>query len=209
MSWVLVAAVAPVVVGAFVSARARRLGPGLTLQALGLVAFGVVGGWTLVTGDALGAGFTSSFAPRLGVDPLSGTFLLILALVGAPALVYATTYLHPTPTGRATAALCGPFVLALAGVTLARDPLTFLLCWELMTLVPAAIILVERHDEAARTAVVRLRRDHASRWRRGLGRRPAARAARSDRRLRRSPRGGAADRWSRSRRSSGSARRPA
>ena len=41
-------------------------------------------------------------------------------------------------------------MLALAGVLLARDPLTFLTCWELMTLVPAAIILVGRHDEAAR-----------------------------------------------------------
>ena len=44
--------------------------------------------------------------------------------------------------------------LALALVLCARDPLTFLAGWELMTLVPAAIILVARSDdERARRAV--------------------------------------------------------
>ena len=41
----------------------------------------------------------------------------------------------------------------LALVLCARDPLTFLAAWELMTLVPAAIILVGRHDREARNSV--------------------------------------------------------
>jgi hydrogenase-4 component B len=38
-------------------------------------------------------------------------------------------------------------------VLVARDPLTFLVAWEAMTLVPAAVILVARADEPARRAV--------------------------------------------------------
>ena len=46
------------------------------------------------------------------------------------------------------------FLLALAAVLCARDPLTFLLGWELMTLVPAAMILVARGaDRKARRTV--------------------------------------------------------
>ena len=45
------------------------------------------------------------------------------------------------------------FVLTLAEVLCARDPLTFLAGWELMTLLPAALILVGRSDETARRSV--------------------------------------------------------
>jgi hydrogenase-4 component B len=150
MSWLLAAGAGLIGLGALLPALSRRIAAGLWLQAVGAVLLGAVGTWALVSGSTVGSAFTSSFTPQLGVDPLSGTFLLILGLVAAPALIYATGYLSPTPAGRTTAALCGPFVLALAGVLVARDPLTFLTCWELMTLVPAAIILVGRHDEAAR-----------------------------------------------------------
>ena len=45
-------------------------------------------------------------------------------------------------------------MLALAGVFCARDPLTFLTGWELMTLIPAAVILVARDaDRLARRTV--------------------------------------------------------
>ena len=42
------------------------------------------------------------------------------------------------------ALLTGLFLLALAALFCARDPLTFLAAWELMTLLPAAVILVAR-----------------------------------------------------------------
>ena len=72
---------------------------------------------------------------------------------------------------------CGPghgcprrgFPFALVGVVCARDALSFLFFWELMTLVPAAIILVGSSTEAARHASY-LRRDHASRRRGDLDR---------------------------------------
>jgi hydrogenase-4 component B len=50
-------------------------------------------------------------------------------------------------------ALFGLFLVALAGVVTARDPSSFLACWELMTLVPAAAILVLRSDAGVRHAV--------------------------------------------------------
>ena len=65
-------------------------------------------------------------------------------MIAAPALVFSLRYLEQTRRGRATAALTAAFVLALATVFCSRDPLTFLAGWELMTLIPAAVILVAR-----------------------------------------------------------------
>ena len=56
--------------------------------------------------------------------------------------------------GRAIAALTAVFVLVLAAVLCARDPLSFLLGWELMTLLPAAVILVAHGATRASRHVV-------------------------------------------------------
>ncbi len=61
------------------------------MQAAGAAGVGVAGFWALASGDTLGAGFTSSFDPRFGVDGLSGLFLGTLGLIAAPALVFS----HP------------------------------------------------------------------------------------------------------------------
>ena len=103
----------------------------------------------------LGAGFASSFDPRFGVDGLSGLFLGTLGLIAAPALVFSLRYLEPDSKGtgglrRSPRA----FVLALALVVCARDPLSFLTGWELMTLLSAGVILVARRaDRLSRQTV--------------------------------------------------------
>ncbi len=56
-------------------------------------------------------------------------------------------------TRRAVAGLSGVFCLALVGLVAARDVATFLAFWELMTLLPASVILVVRQDERARRDV--------------------------------------------------------
>jgi hydrogenase-4 component B len=122
---------------------------GLLLQAVGAAVIAIAGFLALADHATAGAAFTSAFEPRLGSDPLSGLFLGSLGLVGATALVFASRYLPPTGAGRATGALTAAFVLALALVLCARDPLTLLAGWELMSLVPAAIILVTRGAERA------------------------------------------------------------
>jgi hydrogenase-4 component B len=115
---------------------------------------GVAGFWALGSGDTLGTGFASTFDPRLGVDGLSGLFLGTLGLITAPAVVFSLRYLEPTRRGRTTAALTAAFFLALALVVCARDPLTFLTGWELMTLLSATVILVARRaDRLSRQTV--------------------------------------------------------
>ena len=84
---------------------------------------------------------------------MTAFFLGTLGLVAAPTLAFASRYFDSGPKGRITAALTGVFVLTLAEVLCARDPMTFLAGWELMTLLPAALILVGRSDEPARRSV--------------------------------------------------------
>jgi hydrogenase-4 component B len=140
--------------GGALSLWRRAFSAGLWLQATGAAGVSVAGFWALGAQVALGDGFSSSFVPRFGVDGLSGLFLGILGLIAAPALVFSVGYVRPSPHGRAVAALTALFVLALALVLCARDPLTFLAGWESMTLIPAVVILVSRGaDRRARKTV--------------------------------------------------------
>jgi hydrogenase-4 component B len=143
----LVTALSAVAIGAILAPGRRMLEAALWTQAAGAAGVGVAGFWALASGDTLGAEFTSSFDPRLGVDGLSGLFLGTLGLIAAPALVFSLRYLEPTRRGRVTAALTACFFLALALVVCARDPLTFLTGWELMTLLSATVILVARRGD--------------------------------------------------------------
>jgi hydrogenase-4 component B len=139
--------------GGVLGAVAGRLALGLWLQAAGMLAIGAAGMWALFADDTWGSSFTSDLRPSVGIDGLSGVFLATLALVACPALVFASSYVARTTAGRTTASLTAAFLLALIGVLCARDALSFLFCWELMTLVPAAIILVGTATESARHAV--------------------------------------------------------
>ena len=151
---VLVAGLAAIALGGVLVAARATYRAGVAVQTAGAIGIGVAGFWILAAGDVLGDAFTSAFEPRFGVDGLSGLFLGALGLVAAPALVFSARYLESTVRGRLVAALTAAFVLALAFVLCARDPLTFLVGWELMTLLPAAVILVARAaDRQAREAV--------------------------------------------------------
>ncbi len=133
--------------------RSRTFSVAIAVQAAGCALIAVGGFWMLLSGDTAGASFASAVEPRLGVDPLSGLFLGVLGTVGAATGAYSLRYLPRTAKGRAIAALTALFILVQALVLVARDPLTFLLGWEAMTLVPAAVILVARSDRVARHAV--------------------------------------------------------
>ncbi len=140
--------------GGALAAVHRTFRTGLALQAAGAALLAVAGFATLGAGETVGAAFTSELDPRLGVDALSGFFLGTLGAVAVPALVFATRYLEPSRRDRAVAALTAPFVLALALVVCARDPLTFLAGWELMTLLPAAVILTAQGADRVSRQVV-------------------------------------------------------
>ncbi|HZL48092.1 MAG TPA: proton-conducting transporter membrane subunit [Solirubrobacteraceae bacterium] len=125
----------------------------LALQAVGMGAVGVSGAAILFGAPSLGVRFRSSFSPAFGVDRLSGFFLVVLALIAVPAAIYARDALRDVRHPRAVAALSGVFCAALVGLVAARDVATFLGFWELMTLLPASVILVVRQDERARRDV--------------------------------------------------------
>ena len=122
---------------------------GLWLQASGSVAVAVAGFWILGSDATLGDPFTSEFHLRVGVDGLSGFFLGMLGLVAAASLVFSIRYLTPTAAGRAIAALMAAFLLAMVEVV-GRDPVTLLAGWELMTILPAAVILIARGTRIGR-----------------------------------------------------------
>jgi hydrogenase-4 component B len=149
----LVGAAALLAAGGAVPALSRHVRLGLLLQAGACALAGAAGALLTWRGGTVGAAFTDAISPRLGADRLSGFFLLTLGIVATPVLVFASGYLAGDRRGRAVAALTAPFVAALALVLCARDVLLFLAAFELMTIVPAAIILVWRPDEAARRTV--------------------------------------------------------
>ena len=141
---ILVLGLGAVALGGALCAARRAFAAGLVVQAAGAALVAVSGFWALAAGDVLGAPFTSAFVPRVGVDGLSTLFLGTLGLIAAPALVFSIRYLKPSSTGRAVGVLTACFVLALALVVCARDPLMFLFGWELMTILSAVVILVAR-----------------------------------------------------------------
>jgi hydrogenase-4 component B len=150
----LIAGLSAIAVGGALVVRRASFQAGVLVQAAGAVGVGLAGFWTLGSETTLGADFASSLDPRFGVDGLSGLFLGTLGLVAAPALVFSLRYVQPTRGGRAVAALTAAFVLALALVVCARDPLSFLAGWELMTLLSATVILVARRaDQPSRQTV--------------------------------------------------------
>lgn len=153
LDWGAIAGIAALTCGGLIAATGRGLRAGLGVQAAGMALLGVVGVAVLTGGDVLGAAFRSTLGPAFGLDPLSGFFLAVLALTSVPTLAFARDYLPASKGARSVGALTAAFLLSLVGVLAARDVIGFLGFWELMTLVPAAAILVGRRDQAVRSAV--------------------------------------------------------
>ena len=155
MSWVAAVALvgAGCVAAGGVLGAARACAFGLGAQAVGVLLLGVAGFVVLADGAPVGAGFRSGVDPAFGLDALSGFFLVVLCVIALPALAFARDALCESPGGGALTALTAGFLLAMAGLLAARDVTTFLACWELMTLLPAAAILVARRDAEVRGAV--------------------------------------------------------
>ena len=139
--------------GSLVPLHRHGIRLGLALQSGGVAILGVAGAVALFEPARAGGAFRSTIEPAFGIDPLTGFFLLALGLVAAPAMVFADGYLAGHREARPVAVLGGVFLLSLAGVVCARDIVTFLVFWELMTLIPAAAILVGRRDRKVRRDV--------------------------------------------------------
>ncbi len=152
LNWVALAGVTTLASGGLLASMKRRLRSGLAVQVAGMALLGVVGVAVLIDGEVLGASFRNTIGLAFGLDPLSGFFLAVLALTAVPTLVFARDYLPASPGARAIGALMSAFLLTLVGVLAARSVTGFLAFWELMTLVPAAAMLVARRDATVRSA---------------------------------------------------------
>lgn len=141
------------VLGAVIAWRRSWVTGALTVQIAGAACMAGGAIAILVTGNSIGESFHNSLSPAFGVDGLSAFFIAVIALTSIPALIYATDTLPQNEHARPLTILSAFFLLALIGVLAARDALSFLAFWELMTVIPAAAILVARPDAEARRAV--------------------------------------------------------
>ena len=144
---------ATLALGGVLAAGRGRVRMGLVVQVVGIALLGFAGVFVLTSGGAVGSPFSSALAPAFGVDGLSGFFFAVLALTAVPTLVYARDYLPGSSGERAVGTLMAAFLLALVGVLAARNVVSFLFFWELMTFVPAAAILVSKREAPVRAAV--------------------------------------------------------
>ncbi|HEU4702455.1 MAG TPA: proton-conducting transporter membrane subunit, partial [Conexibacter sp.] len=153
MSALLLAGAALVALGGGACLVRGRLALGLGVQLAGVLLIAAGASVVLADGTAVGAGFHSALTPALGLDRLSAFFVLVVALAAVPALLCARDALWEESRGGTLGALTAGFVMVLVAVPAARDAVTFLAGWELMTLLPAAAILCARRDRPARRAV--------------------------------------------------------
>lgn len=151
---IAVAGAVLLLLGALAALAPRALTATLALQAVGTALLGVAGGIALVERETAGSPWRNDVHLAFGIDGLSGFFLLALALTGVPALLFARGYLAGSRHARPVAAATGLFLAVLAGVLTARDLVSFLGLWELMTLVPAAAILIVRRERRVRHTVL-------------------------------------------------------
>ena len=128
------------------------------IQACGTCALLVAGFYSFVATRSVGARFTSNLHPQVGLDPLSGFFLALLGIVAMPVLVFSTGYFDSSTRSRLLAWLSSLFLLAMVLLLCARDPTLLLGGWEMMTLIPAVMILVAhpREPKASRAVWIYL-----------------------------------------------------
>jgi hydrogenase-4 component B len=153
---ILVAIGTVVVTGvlALVLVRAPRLAA--AIAALGALAGGTLGLWTVVI--VLRSGFTGEVAAQwavpggglaVGIDPLSAFFLAPLFAIGALCALYGRSYLGPRAVPAAELNL---LLATMALVVIARHALLFLVAWEVMTLLAYLLVTLDHGNAEVRRA---------------------------------------------------------
>ena len=89
---------------------------------------------------------------HLHVDMLAAFFLLILGLGGGVISIFAIGYGRHEHAPLRVLPFYPPFLGAMALVVLAADAFTFLLCWEVMSLLSWALVLADHRAEATQKA---------------------------------------------------------
>jgi len=120
------------------------------------LAMGFIGTATLATQADASAMRVPVGLPWLGahlrLDALSAVFLMLLGTGGAAASLYAIGYGRHEPESRRVLPFYPGFLGAMALVLLAADAFTFLLAWEVMSLLSWALVLTHHREDATRDA---------------------------------------------------------
>lgn len=158
----LLVAIGLFVIGTIGGAIRRTVGLAAVATALASAALAMVGVMA-IAGPAivLQAGDVLGFLPLdLRFDPLAGVFLVALGVLGAAASVFSIGY-HGAARSPLDGALHPVFVATMALVLGAANVFAFLLAWELMALVSAALVVGPRPGrEEARAGYVYLALTH-------------------------------------------------
>ena len=141
-------------VGALVTARspalARVVGHGCALLALSLHLRSACPGSLAGAWCSTFQIYYRSAEPRFGVDRLSAFFIVVIAVGAIPAALYAIGYTREYAGKHSLAGMAfafNVFVAAMILVPLARNVLTFLVLWELMSLASYFLVITEHERE--------------------------------------------------------------
>ena len=157
----VVSAIALCLLALSLAATAMRRVPAAPVMIYGVsaglcLALAVVGVWALATqADASGLRVPVGL-PWLGahlrLDALSAVFVLLLGTGGAAASLYAIGYGRHEHEPHRTLPFYPGFLGAMTLVLLADDAFTFLVSWEVMSLLSWALVLTHHREEETRSA---------------------------------------------------------
>ena len=108
------------------------------------------GAWSLILPDLLPIG-----GAAFGVDRLSAFFVVVIAVGAIPAALYAIGYTREYAGKHSLAGMAfafNVFIAAMILVPLARNVLTFLLLWEVMSLASYFLVITENEHEETLSA---------------------------------------------------------
>ncbi len=139
--------------------RRSHWGPRITTALTMVASLLGLGGAILAMGGARSAVTFPSPVPglrvELGADPLTGFFALPIFLVGGLGALYGAAYWSPRRHRRSGPRLrfsYGLLLASLTAVTLARDFVSLLVAWEVMTVATFLVVTTEDENPAARRA---------------------------------------------------------
>ncbi|MCC7284133.1 MAG: hydrogenase 4 subunit B [Acetobacteraceae bacterium] len=116
----------------------------------------LAGGWLLTAAPTPQSIVLPVGLPWLGthlrLDALSAFFLVVAGLGGTAASLFALGYAGHDPASARLAPLLPLFLGAIVLVLLAADAFTFLLAWELMSVVSWVLVLARHHEAASQRA---------------------------------------------------------
>ena len=122
---------------------------------------GLVPAWQALAGQTLSSVLVSWSVPggqiELGIDALSGLFLLLHFVVSAAAVLFGSSYFEPYEEERSLKSVrffLSGFIIAIALVFTAQNAVLFLVAWEMMALAGFFLVAFEGHERQVRRAAL-------------------------------------------------------